>query len=71
MSRSAFTVTGPGCEGKRAPAEGPAFSLALALAARRGEPATFYVRGPEGSVLHRLEREPDGRVRSFRPEASA
>lgn len=63
MAEPRFLVTGPGCEGRRSPAAGPALSLALTLASRLGEEGSFYVRSPEGACLHRVDREPDGLIR--------
>ena len=57
-----FTVTGPGCEGRGAPAVGPALSLAQTIASRATQAGTFYVRDASGAVRYHVERDESGNV---------
>lgn len=52
-----YEVTGPGCEGRRAPSAGSGLSLAQTLASRAAEPGTWYVRGPESTFTVTLAED--------------
>lgn len=60
MSRrdeGAVLVSGPGCEGRRAPNENAGMSLALHLAMRADADCVFYVRNSDGRVFARVTRQ--------------
>lgn len=50
-------VTGPGCEGRKAPNESAGMSLALFLATKQESDCAFYVRDADGTVVARVNRE--------------
>lgn len=60
-------VTGPGCEGRRAPNENAGMSLALHLATRLDRDAAFYVRDADGRVIARVNREGRAYTTTRRP----
>lgn len=63
-----YIVTGPGCEGRKAPGYGPALSLAQALASRHATVGTWYVRPEfEGGTVAHVTREDDGSVTTIVP----
>ena len=62
MQSTSYLVSGPGCEGRKAPGYGPALSLAQTLASRASDPGTWYVRPDGGRAVAHIEREPDGSV---------
>lgn len=62
MSRSAYTVSGPGVDKPYPDGGGVALSAAITHASRADGEATFYVRTPDGSAYGRVERDEHGGI---------